>query len=53
MITREDIYKNALAELEAERFRRLVDAEKQRLLTHKPWHVRLFPWRVRVIKVAS
>jgi hypothetical protein len=43
-----DVRREAQSRLDKEKFEADVEAEKQRLRTHRPWHVRLFPWRIKL-----
>jgi len=42
------LYKQARLEIEYSQFRDAVEKEKQRLLTKKPWYVKLFPFRINL-----
>jgi hypothetical protein len=43
-----EFVKLALAELEQERRRQLIDAEKERLRSLRPWWRRIFPFRIKL-----
>lgn len=43
-----EVLKAAHEELQDERFRKAVDELKEEINTHKPWYVRVFPWRIRI-----
>lgn len=44
----ERVRKEALSEIEQERFREAVEASKERLRRRKPLMERLFPWEITI-----
>ena len=46
----EEIKKKAYEELYEDRFREAVDKEKEKMLLHKPFWHRIFPWKILVIR---
>jgi len=44
------IYQEALRELDDERRRELIDQEKERIKTRKPFLSRLFPWKITITR---
>lgn len=47
----EEIDKQAKKELEDENFRKAVDKRKEELKYYRPWYIRIFPWRLKIVKV--
>lgn len=44
----EEIKAQAKLELQQERFKKAVEAEKERLRKHKPLWDRIFPWKITI-----
>ena len=51
MNPKEAIIQAAQAEIDQEDFRKLVELEKARLRKYRPWWVRFFPWRIRIVRI--
>ena len=49
-LTSKLIFETAQAEIDEERFRARVDAEKQRIREYTPWWYRWFPWQLTVTR---
>ena len=43
----------AMAEIEKERFRAAVEAEKARLRAARPWWQKLFPYRIKIERITN